>query len=231
MTSTIDLQTTSMSLEQLLDARRAVRGYLPDPVDEALLRRIFETAQRAPSNCNTQPWQTYVVSSEVRDRLSSALVETVKAGTPPELDFGFFHQFADQYRERQVTCAADLYENMGIARDDKAGRFKGVLRNQQFFDAPHAAFIGMPKQFDTVNAIDVGCYLQTLMLTMTSHGIACCAQLALSFYPQVLRSILDIPDDIGVLVGISFGYEDVEVPANATRTDRASVRDVVRFYD
>lgn len=218
-------------LTALLRTRRAVRGYTDQRVDEKLLRQIFETAQLAPSNCNTQPWQVYVVAGEKRDRLSQLLVETVKQGTPPSLDFGIFHNFAGEYRKRQVECAAALYDNMGIARDDKAGRIRGVLRNQQFFDAPHVAFIGMPKQFDVENALDVGCYMQTLMLVLTSHGIACCPQLALSFYPQVVRSVIDIPDDIGILAGISFGCEDPEVPANKTRTTRADIGDAVSFFE
>jgi nitroreductase len=42
----------------------------------------------------------------------------------------------------------------------------------------------MHKSFGATGAIDVGIYLQTLMLTMTAHGIARCPQGALRSYPD-----------------------------------------------
>ena len=36
--------------------------------------------------------------------------------------------FEGIYRKRQVDCAVELYNNMGIARDDRMGRMKATLR-------------------------------------------------------------------------------------------------------
>ena len=63
--------------DQLARSRRSIRGFLPEPVDSMLLEQIFETAAFAPSNCNTQPWQSHVVSGEMRDRLSHIFMETI----------------------------------------------------------------------------------------------------------------------------------------------------------
>jgi nitroreductase len=46
-----------------------------------------------------------------------------------------------------------------------------------------------------------------------------------------LHEYFSIPDDRKVLVGISFGYPDLEHPANGYRTSRASLDEVVNWVD
>jgi nitroreductase len=73
-------------------------------------------------------------------------------------------------------------------------------------------------------------YAQTLMLALTARGIASCAQGALGLFPDIVRAQLEIPGNCRLLFGISFGYEDRGIKANAARVDRAGIDDVVRFY-
>ncbi len=40
-----------------------------------------------------------------------------------------------------------------------------------------------------------------------------------------------IPEDIGILFGMSFGYPDKEAVVNTIRTDRAAIEDSVVFWD
>ena len=52
----------AVSVTEAMISRRSIRAFLPDPVDAGTLARIFETAQRAPSGGNVQPWHVAVVS-------------------------------------------------------------------------------------------------------------------------------------------------------------------------
>ncbi len=76
----------SASIEQaewfkdLACRRRSIRGFLPERLPGSTLNSIFETANSAPSNCNTQPWQTCVASGQKRDQISKGLLETVGKG-------------------------------------------------------------------------------------------------------------------------------------------------------
>ena len=220
------------ALERIVHDRRSVRGFLPRPVPTETLRRVFELAQRAPSNCNVQPWRSYVASGRTAERIRQALLAKLDEKTPPAYDFSAGKNvFFGAYRDLQVQCAVALYSEMGIARDDQAGRAHAVRRNFALFDAPHVVFVGMHKQFGIQVALDVGAYLQTLMLAMTAHGIASCPQGALRSYPDVVRETFDVPDDIGILCGISFGYEDPDVPANRTRVPRSPLDTNVVFRD
>ena len=67
------------------------------------------------------------------------------------------------------------------------------------------------------------------MLAMAAHGVGSCAQGTMRNYPDLVREAFDLPDSMKVLFGISFGYEDLSVPANAARTDRATVNETVSF--
>jgi nitroreductase len=88
----------------------------------------------------------------------------------------------------------------------------------------------MPTPFDTREAADIGMYAQTLMLALTARGIASCAQGALGLFPEIIREQLGIPADYKLLFGISFGYEDRNVKANAARVGRENIDDAVRFH-
>lgn len=219
------------SLEQVVRARRSVRGFLPDPIPEPTLRAVFELAQRAPSNCNVQPWRCYVASGATRDKVREGLLARVDAGVPPSFEFAgdAGNAFAGDYRRLQIECAVALYSEMGVARDDRAGRFRAARRNFELFDAPHVVFIGMLRSFGIQVALDVGAYLQTLMLAMTAHGIASCPQGSLRNYPDLVRELFDVPEEIGILCGISFGYEDPAVAANRTRVGREPLETNVTF--
>lgn len=227
ITATVTPDT--MSLRDAILSRRSVRGYMAKPVPQEVLDAIFGLAQFAPSNCNIQPWKVYVASGEVKNALRAAMVERISTGVPFNSDYDYPDTFAGEYRRRQVECAVALYDQMGIARNDKVGRMQAVVRNFEMFDAPHVCFIGMDKSFGASVAIDVGMYIQNLMLVMTAHGVACCPQGTMRYYPDLVRDAFGVGEDINILLGISFGYEDVSVPANRTRVGRDPIDASVVF--
>jgi len=53
-----------MDFYELVKARRSIRSFKSDPVDEDLLKRVLEAARLAPSWKNLQCWRFIVVRSE-----------------------------------------------------------------------------------------------------------------------------------------------------------------------
>ncbi len=53
-----------MELEQALLARRSVRKFLPDKIDDETINKLLYFAMCAPSACNKKPWEFYVIKSE-----------------------------------------------------------------------------------------------------------------------------------------------------------------------
>ena len=70
----MEMTTPAAAVEWAIRSRRAVRAFLPDPVDPALVRRLLELAAQAPSGTNMQPWKVRVLGPQSRERLESALL-------------------------------------------------------------------------------------------------------------------------------------------------------------
>ena len=123
-----------MTYEEIVRTRRSVRGFLPRQVPEPIIRECLELAQWTPSNCNVQPWRITVASGESRDRLARSLVDAFYAGDfdSPDHPVEVFH---DEYRSWQISCAKELYGDMGVARGDMPVRMAATARNFAFFDA------------------------------------------------------------------------------------------------
>lgn len=217
------------SFAELARQRRSVRGFRDEPVSDALLQKVFETAATAPSNCNTQPWQCAVVSGEKLETLRQRIPEAFMAGQWT-MDFPYDGKYEGVYKDRQYKAAADLYDAMNIDRADKAGRNAQFMRNFAFFGAPHVAFIFLPESFGLREAADCGMFAQNLMLSLAAEGLASCPQTALSFNADVVRDVLGVSSEHKLLFGISFGYEDSEDPANRCRTERAPLGECIQFY-
>ena len=229
------MQTISPSAAQTLSAivkeRRSVRGYKKDPVPPTLLRSIFERAQAAPSWCNIQPWQVYILSGSAVENLKSTLVETARSGIKPNPDFPWPDYYPEPYLSRRRACGGSLYAAMGVAREDQAARKDAWIKNYEGFGAPHLAFVYMDKRIELYPALDIGCWLQTVMLLAQAEGLATCAQASLAMFPDPVRAFVDAPQEQGLLCGLAIGYEDAEVPANRCEVGRAELAENVRFFD
>ena len=78
-----------MPLEEAITTQRAVRRLKPDPVDDALLLRLIELAQKAPTGSNAQNWEFVIVKdpavkAQLAKRNRQALVDLRRHRTPRE---------------------------------------------------------------------------------------------------------------------------------------------------
>lgn len=220
-----------MSVIAMLEKRYSTRAYLDTPAPPELLETIFKQAQQAPSNCNVQPWQTCVVSGKTKDTLKDDLIAAVMSGKPANPDFNWLPKYEGIHRDRQFGSANALYNSIGVTREDKRGRQLAMIRNWSFFDAPHVAFFTMDKYLDIMGAVDLGIYAQSLSLILTEHGLSSCMQGALGQFPDPVKKALNLPEQRGILFGMSFGYADESAPVNTTRTDREEIANAVSFFN
>lgn len=210
----------------LVRERRSIRMFLPDkPVPRELLDEALALAMRAPSNSNIQPWRVFITTGARRDRLVEALLEAASAGFPES--FGIPESFLPLRRE----LGALVYGAMGIARSDTEARRQARLRNWEFFGAPVGAVVCMHRDLGLVDSLGVGMFLQTLVLALTERGLGTCVQVSIAEYPQVLRSQLDIPDELTILCGLSIGYPDPAFPGNSLAVPRNPAETNVVFLE
>ncbi len=219
-----------MNVSEAIKQRRSVRAYLDKPVDPDLIKTIFLQAQDSASNCNTQPWHVVVVSGAVRDKIEQAMVSDIMSGKEPTPYFTPGDQgLKDEYRKRQIACAISLYDAMDIKYEEKDKRQQLMLRNWQFFGAPYAAFFSMPKTMSEINAVDMGIYLQSIMLLLTENGLASCPQGALAMYTDAVQEMANIPENHAIMFGLSFGYPDEQNQINQFEVGREELSQCVEF--
>ena len=214
------------TLRDLFAARYSCRAFRPDPVPRADIAAIVDVARRSPSWCNAQPWQVVIASGDETDRFRRALrAEAEKGGHAPDLPFP--KGYSGVYKDRRSICGWQLYGAVGVEKGDRAGSAAQMMRNFDLFDAPHVAIVTSPAELGPYGALDCGAFVTAFCIAAQSLGIATIPQAAIASFAPFVRGHFAIADDRMVLCAISFGHADENHPANAFRTDRAGVDEIV----
>ncbi len=228
MTDTSSRSPHAEHLAHVIRERHSCRGFLSDPVERSTITRMLELAQASPSWCNTQPWQLIVTEGPGTERFRRALADYASS-EPPAPDIAFPEAYVDEAQERRRTCAWQLYEAVGVERGDRVASAAQANRNFELFGAPHVAIVTTDRRLGTYGAVDCGVYLGNLITIAASLGLATIPQAAIATAAPLIREMFDVPEHRDVLCGLSFGYEDPSHPANAFRTERATLDDAVRW--
>lgn len=187
--------TMSPSWSNLLQTRRSVRDFRPDPIPAELLAAVLADANHAPSWSNTQPYRIAVASGALRDQLASALcanfdlaMAAVQGGWLarlklwlgrrglPDGDYPTQFAYPDDLQPQRQATGLGLYRLLGIERQDTQARQLQMRRNFEFFGAPTAIFVFVHAGLREFAVLDAGIWLQTLMLSAQARGLGTCAQ-------------------------------------------------------
>lgn len=221
-----------MHVDEAIRSRKSVRRFLPEPVAAAVVRHILEVAGRAPSGNNVQPWRVYVLAGAARDRLCADVVKAAREDADrhqPEYAY-YPTSWFEPYMDRRRRCGLGLYATLGIAREDKLAREEQMLRNYTFFDAPVGLLVTLDRRLNTGSFMDVGMFIQSVMVAARAQGLHTCAQAAFAWFHTIARQHLPMGDNEMLLCGIALGHEDPQAPENGFITERAALDDFVSFH-
>ena len=224
------MMTQIDTLTDILEARYSCRAFRPDPVPDETITRIVDAARHVPSWCNAQPWQVSVTKGAATDTFRDALLAEARKRTKAAPDLAWPTGYSGEYADRRRTCGFQLYDAVGIEKHDSAARHAQMLRNYALFDAPHVAIVHSPAELGPYGAMDCGGFVTAFTLAATALGIATIPQAAIAAYAPLVRDRLKIAEDRLVLCAISFGYADMQDPANAFRTERAAPSDIIDWH-
>ncbi len=70
-----------------------------------------------------------------------------------------------------------------------------------------------------------------LLLTANAKGLATCPIGLIAAYRDDISQMLNIFEEKEILLGISLGYADENSPANACRTRRADLKEIVTWHE
>jgi nitroreductase len=217
-------------LHHLAQERHSCRGFLPEPVPRATIEAILDLARGSPSWCNTQPWHVTVTSGAGTEAVRRGL-EAWAATNAAAPDLAFPERYEGSAQARRRECAWQLYEAVGVAWGDREGSARQTAENFRLFGAAHLAVISTDQALGTYGAIDCGLFVAHFLLSAASLGIATIAQAAIAACAPFIRSHFGLSEDRQVLCAISFGYADEAHPANAFRTNRATLAELVTWVE
>lgn len=220
-----------MNYDEVIFGRRSIRAFEQRPVPRKVLEEVIELAIRAPSSMNTQPWHLHVLTGEPLDRIRADNTERMLKGVPPQKEVRGSDAYEGPHRQRQVEIAVQLFEAMGIARDDKEKRQDWILRGFRQFDAPVSIVVTYDRilQDGDIATFDCGALVNGLVNAAWSRGLGCVVNSQGIMHSAVVREHAGIPDDQVIMICVAMGYPDQSFPANAVVSRRRPVAEVARF--
>lgn len=220
-----------MDILKAIRDRHSTRAFLNTQVNQETIQSILETAKYAPSGANTQPWNVVSVTGEWIQKIGNAIVEAKEALIPENPDYYYYpRHWRDPYKKRRKDCGLALYSAINVAYEDKAKRKEAWYRNYYFFNAPVGLLFFIDQDLEKGSWMDMGMFIQNVMLAAKAFGLDTCPQASLAEYPDIVRKILGVPSEKLLLAGMALGYKDEKQPINQYHTEREPVRSFSQFF-
>ena len=224
------------TVDQAITGRMSARAFLPNPVPRELLEHILDVSSRAPSGTNTQPWNVYVLQGASRDSLVDKVCAASDAiAANPELAKEYREEY-DYYPEKWISPFIDrrrengwgLYGLLGIQKGEKEKMYAQQLRNFKFFDAPVGIFVTIDRVMGRGSLVDVGMFLQNIMVAAKGHGLDTCPQAAWNGFSKIIMPHIGAPENELLVCGISLGFAD---PADKVNTFRVPAAEFTKWLE
>lgn len=218
-------QNAGNSVLDAIRSRQSIRAFSDRPVSKDDIETLLEVARWAPSGSNIQPWKVHVLTGAARDRLVSTVMAAFEADPDcSDREYEYYPtDWFEPYIGRRRACGWGLYNAVGVERGDREGMKRQRARNYSFFDAPVAMMFTIEKRLNKGSWMDLGMFLQSIMVAARGIGLDSCAQAAFADYHEAIRKELGIPDSETVVCGMGIGYRVPDAPENVWRTGREDV--------
>jgi nitroreductase len=221
-----------LTVTAALKKRISVRKFLPTAVPEAQVKELLDAARWSPSGGNLQPWKVIALAgaelAAVRElahggRIASA--KTTEEGSDPV----YPPQLWEPYRTRRYQVGEDMYELLGVKREDRAGRLAHVARNFEFFGAPVGLFFVIDRRLGRAQWAHLGMFMQSLALVAVERELGTCMQEFWALLRESLHRHFGLPETDMVYCGMALGHPDTSAAVNQLRSTRVAVEEFATF--
>ncbi len=179
-----------------------------------------------------QPWRVAVLRGESKQRFADTIIKAHKCGQSDQADYQYYpEQWFEPYGRRRKTTGLALYSALGIGKDDKQARQEAWEDNYHFFGAPVGLLVFLDRRLAQGSLIDIGMFMQSVMLAAQDQGLATCPEASVADYPNIIRDLLNIEHNWALAGGIALGYADMTAAVNNYRTTREEVESFTSWYD
>lgn len=216
-----------MNVTDAVLTRTSTRAFKDTLVSQSLLRELLIKASRAPSGGNLQPWKIFVINQDSMKEFLNFQREWSSTETPA-YDI-YPPNLKEPYRTSRFSLGEQMYDLLGIGRDDKESRINQVMKNFEFFGAPAALFCFVDKVMGPPQWSDLGMFLQTFMLLAKEAGLDTCAQEAWSIKQDSVSAFSQVSDADMLFCGMAIGYIDEDAQVNKLRSSRRPIDEWATF--
>lgn len=217
----------AMALRQ----RHSCRAFRPDSVSREVVQAVLKAAGWAPSGGNLQPWIVHVVTGRTKAGLEAKIAERIAAG-----DEGGENEFTvypkdlwEPHRGFRRQTGTQRFLKLGYPDRDPAGRAEILRRNMRFFGAPVGLFFFLDRRMEAPQWIDLGIFLQSVMLVAADHGLATCPQAVWTNWSAEVGAALRVNDLL--LCGMALGYPDSTHPLEHVPTERRDAETFATYHE
>jgi nitroreductase len=216
-----------MNVTDAVLSRSSIRSFLSNPVPDQLIKDLLEKSSRAASGGNLQPWKIFVINNSSM----SNFLEFQKNWTKPEIPAYDIYppKLKEPYRTSRFELGEQMYELLGIGRENKDARIAQVMKNFKFFGAPCAFFCFVDRQMGPPQWSDLGMFLQTFMLLAKEAGLDTCAQEAWSMKHDSVSKFVNADDTDILFCGVAIGYRDDTALVNSLKSERRPLKEWAKF--
>jgi nitroreductase len=216
-----------MKVSEAVAKRSSVRSFLNKSISTELIKDLLTKSSRAASGGNLQPWKIFVIN----DSAMNDFLEFQKSWTEPEVPaYDIYPQkLKEPYRTSRFELGEQMYEILGIGREDKEARLSQVMENFRFFGAPCAFFCFIDRQMGPPQWSDLGMFLQTFMLLAKESGLDTCAQEAWSVKHDSVSKFVNAEDSDILFCGMAIGYRDEAAAVNSLKSKRRPLNEWAKF--
>ena len=216
-----------MNVTDAVQSRSSIRSFLRKPVSDELLKALLEKSSRAASGGNLQPWKIFVLNNSSMKEF----LEFQERWTDPEVPAYEIYppKLKEPYRTSRFELGEQMYEILGIGREDKDARIAQVMKNFIFFGAPSAFFCFVDRQMGPPQWSDLGMFLQTFMLLAKEAGLDTCAQEAWSLKHDSVSKFVKAEDSDILFCGMAIGYRDESAVVNSLKSERRPLKEWAKF--
>ncbi|WP_126456333.1 nitroreductase [Sulfuriflexus mobilis] len=220
-----------MNILTAIRERHSTRAFLDRDVADNLIEQILAAARQAPSGANTQPWQVCIVKGDSKQTITDSIIAAREAGQKENPDYQYYpRHWREPYKSRRFATGMALYSALNIGRDDTERRTQAWYDNYRFFGAPVGLFFFIDKDLAQGSWLDLGMFIQNVMLAAIEFNLATVPQAALAEYPDIVRHTLQVPETQTLACGMSLGYADKTMAVNQYRVERVDVAGFSRWY-
>ena len=216
-----------MNVSEAVKSRNSTRSFLSREVSNDLIGKLLEKSSRAPSGGNLQPWKVFIINnSSMKDFL-----EFQEGWTEHEVPAYEIYppKLKEPYRTSRFELGEQMYELLGIGRENKEARIAQVMENFRFFGAPCAFFCFIDRQMGPPQWSDLGMFLQTFMLLAKEAGLDTCAQEAWSMKHDSVSKFVKAEDSDILFCGMAIGYGDDTAAVNSLKSERRPFNEWAKF--